>query len=433
MKERSKFPPVFWVANLVELLERYAYYGIYFGFGIYLASLGYSRDQLGIVQSLFLFFSYLIPVVSGTFADRFGFKKVLIAAYLAYIPAILLLLATKSFSGIAAAMLCIGFAAGIFKPLIAGTVRLTTDSSNSTLGFGIFYAIVNIGGSFGPIVAGKLRAISWDYAFMSSAIAVSVMFVITLIFYKEPPRSAVVEPLGKKLRDIVTTLSDVKFASFLVLLGLFFWLPLWGFFNLCALYVDGALNTAALYQSLDAGLSWIPVLGPWIVGLVSHEVDGVRRVLGESVSHTGYIIMLLQLPVSLVFERFRAMPSFIFGLTVAAVGFGVIGLAATGAAVLVFLGIALFAIGEMITSPRIQEYITWIAPKDKAGLYMGSNFLGTMIGATLSGMYAPIYGYFERIGQPGGVWFVLAGHMCLAVLAFAAFIKFAGEFKVQSE
>ena len=73
MADRSKFPPVFWVANLIELLERYAYYGIYFGFGIYLASLGYSRDQLGIVQSLFLFFSYLIPVVSGTFADRYGF------------------------------------------------------------------------------------------------------------------------------------------------------------------------------------------------------------------------------------------------------------------------------------------------------------------------------------------------------------------------
>ena len=433
MAERSKFPRVFWVANLIELLERYAYYGIYFGFGIYLASLGYSRDQLGIIQSLFLFCSYLIPVVSGTFADRYGFKRVLIAAYLAYIPAILLLLATKSFSGIAAAMLCIGFAAGIFKPLIAGTVRLTTDSSNATLGFGIFYAIVNVGASFGPIVAGKLRAISWDYAFMSSAIAVGVMFVITLLFYEEPPRNADVQPLGKKLRDILTTLSDVKFASFLVLLGLFFWLPLWGFFNLCALYVDSALDGAELYQGLDAGLSWIPFVGPWLVGLVSHDVDGVRRVLGESVSHTGYMIILLQLPVSVVFERFRALPSFIFGLAVAGAGFVVIGLAATGHAALVFLGIALFAIGEMITSPRIQEYITWIAPKEKAGLYMGSNFLGTMIGATLSGIYAPLYGYFERIGHPGGVWFVLAGHMILAVLVFIGFVRLAGEFKVQSE
>jgi len=81
------------------VLERFAYYGIYFGFGIYMTQLGYSRDQLGIIQSIFLLFSYAIPVVSGTFADRFGFKKVLIVSYLAYLPSILLLMLTKSFSG----------------------------------------------------------------------------------------------------------------------------------------------------------------------------------------------------------------------------------------------------------------------------------------------------------------------------------------------
>jgi POT family proton-dependent oligopeptide transporter len=79
---RTSFPPVFWIANLIEVLERFAYYGIYFGFGIYMDSLGYSRGDLGIVQSIFLLLSYMIPVISGAFADRFGFKKMLIIAYL---------------------------------------------------------------------------------------------------------------------------------------------------------------------------------------------------------------------------------------------------------------------------------------------------------------------------------------------------------------
>jgi len=130
MKNRTPFPPVFWVANGIEILERFAYYGIYFGFGIYMEHLGYSRGQLGIVQSIFLFMSYSIPVISGTFADRYGFKKVLIVSYLAYLPSVLLLLATKSFSGIVLTMLSIGLAAGIFKPLIAGTVRAVSDSTN---------------------------------------------------------------------------------------------------------------------------------------------------------------------------------------------------------------------------------------------------------------------------------------------------------------
>ena len=102
----TSFPPVFWVANLIEVLERFAYYGIYFGFGIYMQSLGYSRGELGIVQSIFLLVSYSVPIISGTFADRFGFKKVLIVSYFAYLPSILLLILTRSFSGIALTMLC---------------------------------------------------------------------------------------------------------------------------------------------------------------------------------------------------------------------------------------------------------------------------------------------------------------------------------------
>jgi MFS family permease len=350
--------------------------------------LGYSRDQLGIVQSLFLLLSYSMPLISGTFADRFGFKKVLIISYLAYLPAILLLMVTKSFSGIALTMLSIGFAAGIFKPLIAGTVRVTTDTSNKTLGFGIFYAMVNVGGSFGPIVAGKLRAISWNYAFLAAALAIGLMLIITLIFYKEPPREAQVETLGKKFRDIGTALSDVKFSAFLVLLGVFFWLPFWSFFNLCALYVDSNLDTAALYLNLRS------VFGTGFADFFSQpDKDGVRRILGETISHTGYIIMLLQLPISRIFEKIRPMPSFMIGLVIASIGLVVLGLARTAPAALVFAGIFLFAIGEMITSPRIQEYITWIAPKEKAGLYMGSNFLAVMIGGFTSGFtYTTLYG-----------------------------------------
>src|SRR5210317_1534116 len=188
MSKRSSFPFVFWTANSIEVLERFAYYGIYMGFGIYLGELGFSKDDLGVIQTVFLAFSYLIPLFSGTLADKFGFKKMLIISYLAYIPAILLLIYTKSFSGIALTMLTIGFAAGIFKPLISATVRATTDSSNKTLGFGIFYAMVNLGASAGPLVMGKLRAMSWDYVFYTAAAAIVLMFLVTIFFYKEPER-----------------------------------------------------------------------------------------------------------------------------------------------------------------------------------------------------------------------------------------------------
>ena len=426
MSTRTVFPPVFWVANLIEVMERFAYYGIYFGFGIYMKSLGFSPEELGWVQFIFLLLSYTVPVISGTFADKYGFKKVLIVAYLAYLPSILLLIYNKTFSGIALTMLAIGLAAGIFKPLIAGTVRAVTDKSNKTLGFGIFYAMVNIGGSFGPIVAGKLRAISWDHAFYAAAGMIVFMLFVTIFFYKEPPRQIEGVTLKQKFRDLKTALSDLKFASFLVILGLMFWVPFWAFFNLCALYVDSNVDTAQLYLNIRS------VLGPGIADLLSHtDEDGTRRVLGESISHTGYIIMFLQVFVSRTIEKWTALPTFMGGLALSAVGFAILGYARVSSASLVFLGIFFFAIGEMLASPRIQEYITWLAPREKAGLYMGANFLATAFGAFSGPLYTGLYGSFDRAGHPEYVWYTLAAHLVLAIVVINLFVKFAGEFKEQ--
>lgn len=424
MEQRTPFPKVFWIANSVEILERFAYYGIYMGFGIYMESLHYTKGQLGIVQSLFLFISYTVPVISGTFADRFGFKKVLIASYLAYLPSILLLILTKSFNGIALTMLSIALAAGTFKPLVSGTVRVVTDKTNKTLGFGIFYAMVNVGATIGPIVAGKLRAISWSHAFVAAAIAIGFMLLITIFFYKEPERENEGATLKQKFQDIYVALSDKKFALFIVLLGIFFWLPFWAFFNLTALYMDRNLDTARLYVNMSS------VFGTWFTGLFAHQDEnGTWRLLGETVSATGYVIIVFQVFVSRITEKTKAIPTFLTGLFIAAVGLALMGLARITAPAVVFLGIALFAVGEMTSSPRIQEYITWIAPKEKAGLYMGSNFLATGIGGFLSGFYTKLYGTYRDMDHPEYVWFTLATHFVLGIVAIHLFTKSLGEFK----
>jgi len=320
-------------------------------------------------------------------------------------------------------------AAGIFKPLVAGTVRAVTDKTNKTLGFGIFYAMVNVGGSFGPIVLGKLRAISWDYAFMAAAACVVFMLFITIFFYEEPERELEGATLGEKFQEIGVALSDLRFATLLVLLGIFFWLPFWSFFNLCAIYVDSSLDTVRLYESMQG------VLGTGFTNFFSQVDDeGQRRILGETIAHTGWLIMMLQVFVSRVAERHKAMPTFLFGLFLIGIGFVVIGFASISAPAIIFLGILILATGEMVSSPRIQEYITWIAPKEKAGLYMGMNFLAIMIGAALSGVtYTSLSGYFNDMGRPDYVWYVLAAHTILGIVVLVAFTKLAGEIQEREE
>ncbi|MEJ2722947.1 MAG: MFS transporter, partial [bacterium] len=175
--------------------------------------------------------------------------------------------------------------------------------------------------------------------------------------------------------------------------------------------------------------------GSGVANFLSHEdEEGVRRILGETISHTGWIIIFFQVFVSRIAEKFRAIPTFLFGLFVAALGFVVMGTAVPHAPALIFLGIFLFAVGEMVSSPRIQEYITWIAPKEKAGLYMGSNFLAVGIGGALSGVtYTWLYGHLRDLGHPERVWYILAVHLIVAIVVMLGFQRFAGEFTERQE
>lgn len=52
---------------------------------------------------------------------------------------------------------------------------------------------------------------------------------------------------------------------------------------------------------------------------------------------------------------------------------------------LVILGVLIFAIGEMASSPKYTEYVGRIAPSDKKALYMGTSFLPIALGHFAAG------------------------------------------------
>ena len=320
-----------------------------------------------------------IPVISGTFADRYGFKKVLIVSYLAYLPSILLLILTKSFSGIALTMLCIGLAAGIFKPLVSGTVRAVTDKTNKTLGFGIFYAMVNVGGSFGPIVAGQLRAISWDYAFIAAAVAIVVMLLDHDLLLQgaaagDRGRDARAEAPGHRRRPSPTSSSRPSSSCSASSSGCRS-----GPSSTSAPSTWTATSTPpALYRGARAASS-----GPGVrrLPLARGRGRGAAGAGRDDLPHRLHHHAPPGLRLAATSRRSKAAPV-VHGRPRGGGRSASSSWATPGvsAAPLVFLGIFLFAVGEMIASPRIQEYITWIAPKEKAGLYMGSNFLAVGIG-----------------------------------------------------
>jgi len=210
------FPATFWVANTMEIFERMAWYGFFAVSSLYITGavkdggLGFSDEDRGVLQGVVTFFLYLFPVVSGALADRYGFKKILYAAFTILVPAYYLLGQFNTFPTFFLAFMLVALGAGTFKPVIIGTISKTTNSKTGSMGFGIFYMMVNIGGFLGPIIAGIMRAMSWDYVFIASAGWIAINFIFVTFFYKEP---VVISEDSKK-----RTLKDV-FAGMVEVLG----------------------------------------------------------------------------------------------------------------------------------------------------------------------------------------------------------------------
>lgn len=418
---RTKFPPLFWVGNVVEILERFAYYGLYIPFGIYATAslaeggLGWGKDQLGLVQTVFLVLSYAIPLISGPLADRYGFKNLLIASYLLYLPGFLLLLVTKGYATVFLVMVLIGIAAGVFKPLIAGTVRLTTDDTNRTLGFGIFYLMVNVGAFFGPLTVARLRTIHWDYAFVAAAVITLLMLIVTLLFYRDPievdKEAQRKIRIGTRLAEIVRLAAQPKILVFIIIFGVLIVMPFWAFFNIVAMFVDDYVRTDILYDFF-AG-----ILGTTIVDWFSMEKDGTKRIAGEALAHTALYVIIFQLAVTRTTEKMRSVPVIALGVLVMMLG--CIGLYySTGTyAGIMFVAILLFALGEMACMPRFEQYLISLLPPEKTGLGGGLLRIPVAIGSLSGAILTPLYGGFEQDGQPEAIWLVLAASLFVGFLA----------------
>ena len=217
MSEKIKlkdFPMTFWFANVMEIFERMAWYGFFAVSSLYITGsiseggLGFTDEDRGVLQGVVTFFLYLFPVVSGALADRYGFKKMLFASFIVLVPAYYFLGVFKTFPTFFLAFMMVAIGASMFKPVVIGTISKVTSDKTSSMGFGIFYMMVNIGGFIGPIVAGIVRAWDWNYVFLASAGWIAVNFIFVIFFFTEPTTESQSEN-PRKLKKVFTDMVEV--------------------------------------------------------------------------------------------------------------------------------------------------------------------------------------------------------------------------------
>ncbi|MFH1279065.1 MAG: MFS transporter [Candidatus Eisenbacteria bacterium] len=229
VEQLKSFPKTFWIANTMEIFERMSWYGWFTVMAVYVTGsvetggLGFSTELRGTLQAIIPFFLYLMPVLTGALADRYGFKKMFVISYSIMIVAYFLLGQFTSLTGFTVTFFLVAIGAAIFKPVVVGTVARVTNDSNSSTGFGIFYMMVNVGGFLGPVVAGVVRGWGWDKVFIACSFWAVVNLVLVSIFYKEPvSETEDKRSLRGVLDGLVEVLGNLRFfiTTGVVLIGL---------------------------------------------------------------------------------------------------------------------------------------------------------------------------------------------------------------------
>jgi dipeptide/tripeptide permease len=384
---RDGFERPFWVANISELFERLSYYAAFASLARYLhETLNFKVEQASSLTGLFGGLVWFLAAFGGALADRMGFRRSLSLAYLILSCSYFLLgsLGSSWLSPVrnavplgplvAVVLMLPALGVSLVKPCVVGTTARASKENVRSIGYSIYYTLVNIGGAAGPYVASFVHQhLRVEIVFRVAALSVFAMFFAVLIFFKEPRRSGEEKTasLGEAARNFATVLSNPRFMLFLVIFS-GYWVVYWQEFIILPLYVHDYIN-----PKTDTEL--ILVTGPLTV-------------------------IALQMVVSFLTQKIPAFTAIILGTLIS--GLAWVLLIVHPTVPMAIATLIVVSLGEITQSPRYYEYISRLAPPGQQGTYMGFAFMPIGIGSLIGGWFGGklIHHFGEVTHNPGGIW-----------------------------
>ncbi len=371
---KSGFQTSFWVANFMELFERLAYYGQATILMLFLRDhLKLQETEAGTLSSVFGGLIYMLPIFAGALADKYGFRKAFSFAFFVLAIGYFLIGSTgmELFSGfyshfnlywILFVILVFTAIGGSFiKPSVLGTVSFTSTPETKSLGYAIYYWLVNTGAAIGPLLAFLVRdSFGIQFVYIVSALSCALMFITTLLFFKEPEIKLAEkkQELKTVFRNMIKVLGNLRFVTLLVLFGLY-WVLFWQFFIVIPLYITDYISSTAPVEIIISIGAWTIIVFQIPVNRLTKNIHTRTAIfIGFIFATACWLLWLLFLPalkgVELNILGFNGIPA---GIP------------------LLMLGIFLFSIGEQTQAPRFYEYISDIAPPEQVALFQGYAFL----------------------------------------------------------
>jgi len=408
LRQLRSFGYVYWVANWIELVERFAWCGVRVIAPVFIVAAfeeggpELNQIQKGEIFAVWAVIQSFVPILSGGFADRFGYKINIACSVALTVLGYLVMghsvVAAQWWAGmglrearslgidhayafffIGASL--VGFGTAIFKPGLQGLLANRIPQSAASRGWGMFYQVVNIGGGFGPLLAGPLhKNWGWNSVFYVCAAALSLN-LIPLFFFREPRRphdpNRVSNPFILLYRAVQGLLDPRLFFFTVSFAG--FWLMYFQLFDVLPNFINDWIDSRSPARALQS------VLGTTVM---SHVVTEDGNLPQEWIIFVNFfLISVLAFAVSYFTGRMRSLPAIVIGIAMAAAATCALGFTMNGWWTI--LAIAVFSFGEMMASPTQMRYLSGIAPANKKGQFMGyagfSVGMGWSIGSIVGG------------------------------------------------
>jgi POT family proton-dependent oligopeptide transporter len=382
----------YWMLNIIEMFERLAYYSVRSVVAIYIMQaddpngLHLTAADKGTIYGVWFIFQSILPTFTGGFADRYGYKKSMFVSITLNVIGYVMMGTFRSYTGFLSGVIVLATGTAFFKPSIQGSLAHNLTKKNSSLGWGIFYWVVNVGAAIAPMLANYVRTDwGWQELFYVAAAAMSVNYLMLFTFRDFHSGADKTDGPWKVFKRTISNLGDPRLITWLLIMSCF-WLMMYALWDLQPNFVTDWNDSAGV----AAVIQQVPFLpDSWVV-----ETDRGPQVPQELLINLNpVLIVLLVIPISWVAGKFRTLEAMVVGMAMATAGVLVAGLTTLGGVFL--LGVACFSLGEMLTGPKKSEYLGLIAPPGKKGLYLGYvNIpvgIGGFVGAKLQGY---VYGHF---------------------------------------
>ena len=355
-------PPAAWVLFGGSFVNRFGSFVLVF-LVIWLTEEGYSPAQAGAAVSAYGVGALGASLLGGYLADRIGRGNAIALSMLSAAATMLALSQADTLPLVLGLSVLAGLTAELYRPASAALLADLVPSERRVTAYALYRLAINLGFAAGPAVAGLLAERSFFLVFLGEAITSALFGIAALLFLPQGVRSQRHEETPGELVRAIR--ADRRFQLFLVA-------------SLLTAFVYFQAQGALPLHVIDQGFSF--------------------ATFGALISLNGLIVVLLELPIAVVAQRYPRQPVIALGSALTGLGFALTAWATD--VPLLALTVFIWTIGEIVSAPSSQAYVADLAPPHLRGRYQGA--WGLTFGLAL--ILAPVLGTAAFAVSPTALW-----------------------------